>query len=540
MDDIDQHSRRQFLGLVGAAAAAAGATSLLPPSIVRALSIPAYSATGTIDDVGHVVILMQENRSFDHYFGTLHGVRGFGDRFTVPLPDGRTVWQQSNGTRIVQPYHLDSTTGNAQRVDGTPHSWGDAHDAWDDGRMSAWPEVKDDWSMGYYERAEVPFQFALADAFTLCDAYHCSIQAGTNPNRLFLWTGTNGPTGADVAAVVNEWDSLGMPATGYTWTTYPERLEQAGVSWKVYQSMPDNFGDNSLAGFVNYRRANAAMGNGPDGSPYTVYDEKFEDVDPLIKGIANTMPDGGFLEAFRADVAAGRLPQVSWIVAPETYCEHPGPSSPIQGAYYTSAVLDALTATPDVWARTVLLVNYDENDGFFDHAPPPAAPALGANGQAGRRRHVRRRRRAVHARQPARHHRTAAARRRGLRHGSARADDRRVAVEQGRLGRLAGVRPHVGAAVPRAPLRRGRAEHQPVAAGRGRRPHVGLRLRRPRRPPAVVAVGAEPGRRRPGASGAGTAGPGGGAAGVPAGGAGAGDGDAAVACPALRAARPTP
>ena len=107
------------------------------------------------------------------------------------------------------PYHLDSTTGNAQRVDGTPHSWPDAQDAWDDGRMSAWPELKDDWSMGYYERAEVPFQFALADAFTLCDAYHCSIQAGTNPNRLFLWTGTNGPTGADVAAVVNEWDNLG-------------------------------------------------------------------------------------------------------------------------------------------------------------------------------------------------------------------------------------------------------------------------------------------------------------------------------------------
>ena len=245
MDDIDQHSRRQFLGLVGAAAAAAGATSLLPPSIVRALSIPAHSATGTIDDVEHVVILMQENRSFDHYFGTLQACAGSVTASRSRSRTDATVWQQSNGTRIVQPYHLDSTTGNAQRVDGTPHSWSDAHDAWDDGRMSAWPEVKDDWSMGYYERAEVPFQFALADAFTLCDAYHCSIQAGTNPNRLFLWTGTNGPTGADVAAVVNEWDSLGEPTTGYTWTTYPERLEQAGVSWKVYQSMPDNFGDNS-------------------------------------------------------------------------------------------------------------------------------------------------------------------------------------------------------------------------------------------------------------------------------------------------------
>ncbi len=337
MDDIDQHSRREFLGLVGAAAAAAGATSLLPPSIVRALSIPAYSASGTIDDVGHVVILMQENRSFDHYFGTLHGVRGFGDRFTVPLPDGRTVWQQSNGSRIVQPYHLDSTTGNAQRVDGTPHTWGDAHDAWDDGRMSAWPEVKDDWSMGYYQRAEVPFQSALADAFTLCDAYHCSIQAGTNPNRLFLWTGTNGPTGADVAAVVNEWDSLGAPTIGYTWTTYPERLEQAGVTWKVYQSMPDNFGDNSLAGFVNYRRANTAMGNGPDGSPYTVYDEKFEDRRSADhRGSPTRCPTAG---SSRRSGRHGGRPSPAGVVdrRPRDVLRAPQPVEPDQGRTTSSA-----------------------------------------------------------------------------------------------------------------------------------------------------------------------------------------------------------
>ena len=71
----------------------------------------------------------------------------------------------------------------------------------------------------------------------------------------------------------------------------------------------------------------------------------------------------------------GSLPQVSWIVATAEGSEHPGPSSPAQGADYTSKVLDALTANPDVWSKTVLIINFDENDGFFDHVPPPAAPS---------------------------------------------------------------------------------------------------------------------------------------------------------------------
>ncbi|HSI58618.1 MAG TPA: phospholipase C, phosphocholine-specific [Ideonella sp.] len=377
---VSDHDRRQFLRGAGQLAAAAAATTALPPAIARALAIPAHNATGTIKDVKHVVILMQENRSFDNYFGAMAGVRGFGDRFTIPLPQGRTVWEQSDGTRIVLPYHLDSSQGNAQRVSGTPHSWNDSQNAWDAGRMSEWPRYKTDHAMGYYKEAEVGFQYALANAFTVCDAYHCAIAAGTNPNRLFLWTGTNGPTGANVAAVVNEWDGIDAPTTGYSWTTYPERLQAAGVRWKVYQNMPDNFTDNSLAGFVNYRLANIQMGNNGDGSPYIPYTDAFDAINPLCKGIANTMPDGGFLRAFKDDIKNGTLPQVSWIVAPETYSEHPGPSSPIQGAWYVEQVLNALTAKPEVWSKTVLLVNFDENDGFFDHAPPPAAPALAADG----------------------------------------------------------------------------------------------------------------------------------------------------------------
>ncbi|WP_144112747.1 phosphocholine-specific phospholipase C [Paraburkholderia sp. BCC1886] len=366
-------SRRNFLH----AATAAAALAAFPASIRRALAIPANNTTGTINDVQHIVVLMQENRSFDHYFGNLPGVRGYSDRFTIPQPGGGSVFEQSDGTRVVMPFHLDSTQGNALLVGGA-HSWSDAHQAWDNGRMTHWPQYKADVSMGYLTQTDLPFQYALANAFTICDAYHCSLPGGTNTNRMFMWTGSNGPSaGAGVSVVNNDgWDSLAPSTTGLTWTTYPERLQAAGISWKVYENMPDNYTDNPLAGFKQYRQVNEAV----TGSPDLVYTSAIDATQPLYKGIGNTMPDGGFLQSFNDDIAAGQLPQVSWIVAPQAYCEHPGVSTPGQGAWYVQQVLDALTANPDVWSKTVLLVNYDENDCFFDHAPPPAVPVRNTDG----------------------------------------------------------------------------------------------------------------------------------------------------------------
>ncbi len=353
-------SRRSFLQIGSATLAA----SLFPSSIRRALAIPAARRTGTIMDVEHVVVLMQENRAFDHYFGTLPGVRGFGDRITVPLPGGRSVWEQqlANGTTIL-PYHLDATLGNAQRVGQTPHSWPDAQSAWAKGSLGQWPRFKQQWSMSYYEQQEIPFQFALANAFTVCDAYHCSFHGGTNPNRLFMFTGTNDPfaTGGG-PAITNQNDWLGPPEEGFTWTTYAERLEAAGISWKVYQDLFDNFGDNSLLGFRQYREPFFA------GTP-----------SPLVqKGVSSTLTSQN-LNGLRSDVLGGSLPQVSWVVAPALFSEHPSPSSPVQGGWYVQEVLNALTADPDVFARTVLLVMFDENDGYFDHVPPPCAPSLRAD-----------------------------------------------------------------------------------------------------------------------------------------------------------------
>jgi len=362
-------NRREFLR-TALTATAAGTALAFPPAIRRALAIAPNRRTRTIADVEHVVILMQENRSFDHYFGTLNGVRGFADRFPIPVADApgitrRTVWLQSNGgaepgPTVIAPFRLDTEQAfEVMRVTGTPHIWPDAQAAWDDGRMSAWPRAKTNRAMGYFTRADIPFQFAMAEAFTLCDAYHCSFHGGTNPNRLFQWTGTNDPLAKGKGpALTNDFDNLEHdPEGGYTWLTYCERLQAAGISWQIYQNLDDNFTDNPVAGFRRFRDAVA-------GRPGSL---------PALRDRGMATRD---LDLLADDVRHDRLPQVSWIVATAEGSEHPGPSSPAQGADYTAQVLEALTANPAVWSKTVLFVNFDENDGFFDHVPPPAPPSI--------------------------------------------------------------------------------------------------------------------------------------------------------------------
>ena len=237
-------------------------------AIRRALAIEPDRRSGTLRDVEHIVVLMQENRSFDHYFGGLAGVRGFGDRFPIPVPaspehERRSVWSQYNdstdgGPRTVLPFRLDTRAAfEAMRIASTPHTWSNAQQAWDDGRMGFWPAAKKNHSMAYYAEADLPFQYALR-AFTVCDAYHCSFTGGTNVNRLFLWTGTNDGAGRGHGpAMGNTYNKLtgGDPAGAYTWTTYPERLERAGIRWRIYQDMADNYALNPTAGFKAYRDA---------------------------------------------------------------------------------------------------------------------------------------------------------------------------------------------------------------------------------------------------------------------------------------------
>lgn len=365
---ITMQDRRSFIRAMIATAGAAGAFA---PSIARALEIPADRRTGTLNDVDHVVILTQENRSFDHYFGTMRGVNGLGDRFAIPAPPvagapDRTVLVQPNEhpdatPRLIAPFRLDTGADfRLYRPLGTPHGFVDGQAAWDNGRMGEWPRFKQNQAMAHFTREDLPFQYALAEAFTLCDAYHCALHLSTNPNRLFIWTGTHDPLAkGNGPALDNGYDMLDPDPRGhggYLWTTYPERLMAAGIGFQIYQDMQDNFSDNPLVGFKRYRDAYAT----PSG-----------DAAILKRRTMSTRS----LDDLKQDVQDRKLPAVSWIVAPAAMSEHPGASTPLQGADYTARVLDALTANPAVWARTVLLINFDENDGLFDHVPPPAPPA---------------------------------------------------------------------------------------------------------------------------------------------------------------------
>lgn len=366
------NTRRDFLK----SAVIGGVAGTLPASIARALAVPARRTTGTIQDVRHVVILMQENRSFDHYFGTLKGVRGFGDRHPVPMEGGRSVWWQHNGARHLPPFHLDTRTTNALKVPGTPHSFADAQAAWNQGKFGLWPKFKTDYSMGYYRREDIPFQFALAEAFTICDAYHCSVTSGTDPNRIVFWSGAGFDPelcaqGINSRADRSEPDNLrcwikgALPEPGYTyasnalmWKTIPEVLEDAGVDWRIYQDPNDNWTGAMHGGlaFEGFRTSRP-------GEP--LYE----------KGMRHHS-----LEQLARDVQQGTLPAVSWVLPPKPWSEHPSSSSPIEGAEFTARVLDALSANPEVWSGTVFFQTFDENDGLFDHLPPAAPPSYNADG----------------------------------------------------------------------------------------------------------------------------------------------------------------
>lgn len=351
-------TRRRLFRRSAQAASVVAASALLPPRVQQLLAQSPRRA-GSLRDIKHVVLLMQENRSFDHYFGTMPGVRGFGDPHALKLSTGKNVFHQpdpENPSGYTLPFHLDTFATNAQRLPSTGHSWKVQHAAWNGGRMDNWLPAHraadgkhGPYTMGYFEQADIPFHRALAEAFTICDAYHCSTLGATRPNRLYYLTGTIDPDGRHKSTLKdiprNKYDGL-------TWTTYPERLEQAGVSWKFYQ-----YGDSVIN--FNVLRFFDRFANAPGGSALQ------------LKGMP--APTDG---AFEYDALNDRLPAVSWIYPPAEASEHPANSGPAHGAAFIARILDALAANPDVWAKTAFIINYDENDGLFDHVPPPV-PAPG-------------------------------------------------------------------------------------------------------------------------------------------------------------------
>ena len=240
-------TRRAFVRRAAALSAGAFGLGAVPEAIARALTMDPPTGT-TFRDAEHVVILMQENRSFDHAFGALRGVRGFRDPRAHVLPNGHPVWFQTDERGdTYAPFRLDITASNATWLGGLPHSWPDQVDAHALGRYDRWliakPKRDLPFTLGHYARPDLPFYYALADAFTVCDQAFCSSLTGTTPNRLYLWTGAIRRDANDAARVMNSDTDYDAEAS---WTTFPERLEDAGVSWRIYQNEVSL--DSGLAG----------------------------------------------------------------------------------------------------------------------------------------------------------------------------------------------------------------------------------------------------------------------------------------------------
>jgi phospholipase C len=454
-------TRRDFLKLAALVSGAAGAAGVIPESIQRAYAIEPEPGS-TFLDAEHIVILMQENRSFDHAFGTMRGVRGFNDPRALRMANGNSVFVQTdNAGNSYSPWRMDIKDTRVTWMGSLPHSRESQVDAWNEGGHDGWLEAKrsgeKDYAalpltMGHYTREDLPFYYALADAFTVCDQSHCSVMSSTSPNRSYFWTGTirdQQQMGSKIHLRNEQIDDGGL-----TWKTFPERLQEAGISWKSYQNelsrsgltgehdaWLSNFGDNILECFSAYsveaypgfilagrkmiRELSARvtqheteLADEKDVAKATKLRSQIAQARNQIKSIEATLagsgdvryqqlsaqqkalhhaafvtnaadsdyhaldtlafeddgqprsmevPKGDVLYQFRKDVKEGKLPTVSWLTASERFSDHP--TAPWYGAWYVSEVMDILTKNPEVWKKTIFILTYDENDGYFDHAP---------------------------------------------------------------------------------------------------------------------------------------------------------------------------
>jgi phospholipase C len=369
-------TRRRFIqgagAIVGAGAAIGGLSSRSGRLIERALEL-SEGIKGSLNDIEHFVILMQENRSFDHYFGTMSGVRGFSDKH-VPhqVVGGKSypIWDQfgwqpgvgPNPDAYLQPFHLLNNPPNylGEATNDITHSWVPQHQSWNNGKMDSFlsahlaadGDSNGVLTMGYFTSKDLAFHYALCNAFTVCDHYFCSVLGPTDPNRLMLMSGTIDPAGVAGGPIVETFTSTRLSVYNTcSWKTMPENLQAAGVSWKVYA---DGIGLAALSSLEYFKAYNGTSSEALQ--------------------LANLAFNQSYPAQFQVDVATNNLPAVSWIIPPVWGCDHPA-APPEYGEYVVQQILNTLVGNPEIWAKTAFIVVYDENGGFFDHVPPPVAPA---------------------------------------------------------------------------------------------------------------------------------------------------------------------
>lgn len=319
------------------------------------LSFSLYAAAD-LNEIEHIIIFMQENRAFDHYFGTLNGVRGFNDRITAPMKSGlNTFYQPTNQEDLSQymlPFKLNIHETKAMCMSAPQMDYECDMKIWNNGYVDSWNTARDaGMGMSFFDRDGLPYYYSLYDHFAVGDQYFQSTFTQTNPNRLHLFSGSNGLSVGEDAMLDNT-----EPRPGFNWTTVGEVLEAANISWRVYQSI-DNFDDNGFAWFANFQQSRPG--------------------EPLFdKGMKRTR---SFLETFEEDLINGNLPQVSWIIAPTAKSEH-ATHHPAAGEDLTARILLTLKKYPEVYAKSVFILNYDEGGQFYDHHWVPTPPLSESEG----------------------------------------------------------------------------------------------------------------------------------------------------------------
>ena len=326
---------------------------------LRALAAASLAATAAAwgEQIEHIVVFMQENRAFDHYYGSHQGVRGFNDRAAIPVRSGlNALYQpvdQSDLTKYQLPFHTSTMSTSSICMPAPAMDYvhdmliinGGRFDSWNTGRPAGMGQA-------FFNRSDLPYYYKLYESFVAGDQYHQSTFTCTDPNRLHLFSGSNGLS-MGFAPVLDNTE----PVPGWSWETMGETLENAGVSWKVYEQA-DNFDDNGFSWFASFQKSKPG--------------------DPLFdKGQARSVD---LMEDLRADLAAGKLPQVSWIVGPANVSEH-ATYHPSAGEAYMSRFIDIIKSFPDVYAKTAVVLDYDEGGQFVDHdwtpLPPSAVPEDG-------------------------------------------------------------------------------------------------------------------------------------------------------------------
>lgn len=328
------------------------------------LSLPAVFAGG-LSDIKHVVLFMQENRAFDHYYGSVAGVRGFKDPNVQIGENGKPIWYQpanNSKAEYLLPWYLSEdksyADSNQCSLAGT-NSWTDNHNSWNDGKMDGWATNNTAYSWGHFRRKDIPTHFSIVEGWTMADMYVESVIAATAPNRVSWVSGTINAPGSGIG----DPEKIGGPyldnqrtpgceetdnGTQYScyplkWKTTPEYLEEADIDWYVFQD-ENNFDDNPLAWFGQYQKAK-------NGSSLQVR--------------GNSFPG---LQSFYDRAENGTLPAVSYIIGPMELSEHP-PFQPKDGAWLQEKVINAVVNSPQ-YNETALVISYDETGGWGDHVSP--------------------------------------------------------------------------------------------------------------------------------------------------------------------------